>query len=250
MTSKPAKKPRENLTDKVINLIKAQIDSGQLKVGDKLPTEPKLIEQFGVSRTVIREAIASLKADGLAEPKHGVGVFIRAPSRSKHELSLLMQNTDKISDAIEALELRAAVEIESAALAATRCSPAQEAEIFERYYAFEINLQQGKNTEKEDFDFHVAIAKATNNQHFVEFLTLVGSRIIPRARLREEAGLTRNSEMEKRLNAEHKEILDAIADRDPERARIAMRTHLTDGSNRYRTLARAAQRKQLQPDIT
>jgi DNA-binding FadR family transcriptional regulator len=248
MSSEPIKKPRENLTEKVIHSIKAMIDAGELKAGDKLPTEPNMIQQFGVSRTVIREAIASLKADGLAEPRHGVGVFIRTPKKPKHELSLLLQHTDKISDAIEALELRTAVEIESAALAATRCSPAQEAEIYDHFYAFERKLLQGENTEKEDFDFHVAIAKATNNQHFVEFLTLIGRKTIPRARLREEAGLPRDPGVEKRLNAEHKEILDAIMERDPERAQKAMRAHLSGGSNRYRALARAAQRKQSAKD--
>ena len=64
MSTTTSKKPRENLTQKVIGQIKYQIDSGILKVGDKLPTEQKLIVQLGVSRTVIREAIASLKAAG------------------------------------------------------------------------------------------------------------------------------------------------------------------------------------------
>lgn len=245
MPAQPTKKPRKNLTEKVINNIKARVNEGELKPGDKLPTEPKMIEQFGVSRTVIREAIASLKADGLVEPKHGVGVFIRAPQKPEHELSLLTQHTDKLSGTIEALELRMAVEIESAALAAVRCSPAQEADICDCFYAYESKIQKGENTEKEDFDFHVAIATATNNQHFVEFLTLLGQKTIPRARLREEAGLARDPELEKQLNAEHKEILDAIVERNPDRAREAMRKHLAGGSNRYRALAQAAQRNQV-----
>lgn len=243
MTGSTIKKPRENLTEKVIAEIKAKIEAGELKAGDKLPTEPNMIKEYGVSRTVIREAVASLKADGLAEPKHGVGVFIRTPPTPQNELNLLLKHSDKISDTIEALELRTAVEIESAALAATRCSPGQEAEIFDCYYEFENKIKQGENTEKEDFDFHVAIAKATNNQHFVEFLTLVGRKTIPRARLREEAGLPREPEVEQGLNAEHREILDAIMARDPERARDAMRAHLSGGSMRYRALARAAQQK-------
>ncbi|MEH6445051.1 MAG: FadR/GntR family transcriptional regulator [Oceanospirillaceae bacterium] len=245
MAAKMSKKPRENLTEKVIARIRLQIDSGQLTVGDKLPTEPKLIEQMGVSRTVIREAIASLKADGLLEPKHGVGVFVRALKKQQSELSLWTQHSQKISDVVESLELRLAVEAESAALAAARCSPAQEAELCEKYYAFERRLKLGENTEKADFEFHLAIAKATNNQYFVEFLTLAGRKTIPRARLREEAGLVRDPVLEGRLNNEHKGILEAIVDRDPERAREAMRSHLKDGSNRYRALAREAQEKQL-----
>ena len=242
MGNSTAKKPRENLTQKVIAGFRKQIASGQLKSGDKLPSEPRLIEQLGVSRTVIREAVACLKADGLAESKHGVGVFIRSPKKQPHELSLLVQHPQKISDTIEALELRMAVEVESAGLAASRCSPAQEADLYSRFYALEGKCQRGDSTETEDFEFHVAIAKATNNPHFVEFLTLVGQRTIPRARLREEAGLPQNLALEQEINAEHKAILEAIVARDPERASKAMRKHLSGGAKRYRALAQAAQR--------
>lgn len=241
MTRKPPVKPRQNLTQVVIQAIRKQIEEGALKTGDKLPTEPRLIEQFGVSRTVIREAVASLRADGLVDSRHGVGVFVRTPDNPRQSLGLLVQDPRKISDAIEALELRTAVEVEAATLAAMRCSPAQEAELYARYYELERQANKGANTEKEDFEFHVAIAQATNNQRFVEFLTLVGRRTIPRARLREEAGLERDPALEQRLNDEHREILEAIAARDPERAQRAMRAHLTDSSGRYRALARAAQ---------
>ena len=245
MNIKATKKPRENLTQKVIGQLKAQIDSGKLNVGDKLPTEQQLISQLGVSRTVIREAVASLKAAGLLQPKHGVGVFVTAPEKSTQKLNLLLQNSKTISDTIEALELSAAVEEEAAGLAAIRCSPAQEAEIFDRYYAFKDKKNAHEHTETQDFDFHVAIAKATNNQHYVEFLTLLGNKIIPRARIQEEAGIEPVADIDLRLDDEHKEIVEAIADRDPERARQAMRNHLNGGAKRYKALARLIQRKQM-----
>ncbi len=244
MTQKNTKKPRENLTQKLYSQIKLQIESGELKSGDKLGTEKQLIAQLGVSRTVIREAIASLKAAGLVEPKHGVGVFVTEPQQNNGKLNLLLQNSHKISDTIEALELRAAVEIESAGLAALRCSPAQEMEIFECYYAFKDKKELHHSTEQEDYELHVAIAKATNNQHFVDFLTLLGKKTIPRARLLQEAGIEPVSDIDSRLDDEHKEIIDAIADRDPARARNAMQSHLNGGSKRYRALARLVQRKQ------
>jgi len=245
MSTAKTKKPRENLTQKVIGQIKSQIDSGVLKVGDKLPTEQKLIVQLGVSRTVIREAIASLKAAGLVQPKHGVGVFVTEPQRSTQTLNLLLQNSKTISDTIEALELRLAVEVESAGLAAIRCSPAQEAEIFDCYYAFKDKKNAHEHTETEDFDFHVAIAKATNNQHYVDFLTLLGNKIIPRARIQAEAGIEPVADIDERLDDEHQAIVEAIADRDPERARIAMRNHLSGGAKRYKALARLIQRAQM-----
>ena len=245
MNSKTTKKPRENLTQRVIGQLKSQIDSGTLKTGDKLPPEQQLIINLGVSRTVIREAVASLKAAGLVEPKHGVGVFVTEPKRSNEKLNILLQNSHTISDTIEALELRLAVEVEAAGLAAVRCSPAQEAEIFDCYYAFKDSKDCHENTGKADFKFHVAIAKATNNQHYVDFLTLLGSKIIPRARLQEEAGIEPVTDIDLRLDDEHQAIAEAIADRDPERARTAMRNHLSGGAKRYRALARLIQRKQM-----
>jgi DNA-binding FadR family transcriptional regulator len=245
MSTATTKKPRENLTQKVIGQIKSKIDSGTLKVGDKLPTEQKLIIQLGVSRTVIREAIASLKAAGLVQPKHGVGVFVTEPQRSTQKLNLLLQNSKTISDTIEALELRLAVEVESAGLAAIRCSPAQEAEIFDCYYAFKDKKNAHEHTEAEDFNFHVAIAKATNNQHYVDFLTLLGNKIIPRARIQAEAGIEPVADIDERLDDEHQAIVEAIADRDPERAKNAMRNHLSGGAKRYKALARLIQRKQM-----
>ncbi|MBO6581187.1 MAG: FadR family transcriptional regulator, partial [Thalassospira sp.] len=72
--------PRKvSLTEKVIASLRQEIESGQREPGSKLPTEPVLTEQFGVSRTVVREAIAALKADGLLEPRQGAGVFVLSP---------------------------------------------------------------------------------------------------------------------------------------------------------------------------
>ncbi|WP_019646915.1 FadR/GntR family transcriptional regulator [Novispirillum itersonii] len=244
------KQPRQNLTQKVIETLRDRIVSGQLKPGDKLPTEQELNRELGVSRTVIREAVASLRADGLVQPKQGVGVFVMAPpprdsgrDGGRDGDGFIQISPQKISDVIEALELRTAVEVESAALAASRCSPAQEAEICSCFDALEAALQRGDLSEAEDFDFHLSIARATNNPRFVEFLGYLGNRTIPRSRLREEAGLPRNQALEEQLNQEHRAILEAILRHDPDAARAAMRQHLAGGTDRYRSLARAAHRR-------
>ena len=115
---------RKSLTARVIEDLRAEILGGQLTPGDKLPTESALIDRFGVSRTVIREAVAELRADRLVESRHGVGVFV-LDRPEPATAAIHLPPFSKISDMIEELELRAAVEIEAAGLAAQRASPAE-----------------------------------------------------------------------------------------------------------------------------
>ncbi|HEY9550405.1 MAG TPA: FCD domain-containing protein, partial [Kiloniellaceae bacterium] len=147
--------------------------------------------------------------------------------------------TRRISDIIESLELRTAVEVEAAGLAAMRCSPAQEAEIHSRLQAFEARLRASEPTEAEDFAFHVAVAEAANNQQFKEFLAFLGRRTIPRSQLRLAGGGSIEPPVtDDKLYGEHCAIFEAILSRDPEAARAAMRRHLAGSMERYRALIR------------
>ena len=232
-------RPRQGLTHRVIAELRSRIESGELKPGDRLPTEQALIKHFGVSRTVIREAVAGLRADGLVQPRQGVGVFVLKPTAPNGELPLLTLPTRKISDIIESLELRTAVEVEAAGLAAARCSPAQEAEIHSCLKAFEVRLRAGEPTAAEDFAFHVAIAEAANNQQFKEFLAFLGRRTIPRSQLRQAVGASiEPPASDDTLYGEHCAIFEAILARDVEAARAAMRRHLAGSMVRYRALIR------------
>src|SRR3954471_24448618 len=114
---------RKTLSSQVVETLRREIEDGDYAAGDKLPAEPVLVERFGFSRTVIREAIAALRADGLVESRHGVGVFVLGPRQRPEGLELFTQATDKISDIIEELELRIGIEVEAAGLAALRSSP-------------------------------------------------------------------------------------------------------------------------------
>lgn len=234
-------RPRQGLTHRVIAELREKIVQGELKPGDKLPTEQALVRHFGVSRTVIREAIAGLRADGLVLPRQGIGVFVLEPEAPNAELPLLTLPTRKISDIIESLELRTAVEVEAAGLAAVRCSPAQEAEIHSRLKDFEVRVKAGEPTTAEDFAFHVAVAEAANNQQFKEFLAFLGRRTIPRSQLRQAVGASiEPPASDDKLYGEHCAIFEAILARDPEAARAAMRAHLAGSMERYRALIRPA----------
>ena len=155
------------------------ITDGEIRPGDKLPSEAALTKKYKVSRTVIREAIASLRADGLVEAKQGAGVFVL---NSQPAAAFPFQAFDgaRISSMIEMLELRTAIEIEAAGLAAARRSPAQEEAIFERCQDIDRLIVEGRPTTEADFAFHLAIADATNNPRFREFLEMMGQRVIPR----------------------------------------------------------------------
>lgn len=225
------RKSGETLVEMVARRLRESIVSGALKAGDRLPTEGGLTQEYEVSRTVIREAIASLRADGLVEARHGVGVFVLTPPAGAYD-GFRTADPSKISSLLEMLELRAAIEIEAAGLAAIRRSPAQEEAILEAYDEIERLKQDRRPTVEADRAFHLAIADSTSNPRFREFLQLVGKQIIPRGVL---ADTERSSEEYLlQIQAEHLRIARAISDQDEAAAREAMRLHLKGSQQRYR----------------
>lgn len=231
------KASRPNLVKQLSDELRRAILSGDIKVGEKLPSEARLTEAHAVSRTVVREAIAALRSDGLVEAHQGAGVFVIS-SQEPQQAQFLEFDAARISSIIEVLELRAAVEMESAALAAVRRSPAQEEAVLECCDDIDKLIAEGKPTTAADFALHLAIADATNNPRFREFLEIMGRKVIPRSSLR-DGGAERASERYlEQIQAEHRRIAEAISMRDPEGAREAMRTHLIGSQQRYRALLR------------
>ncbi len=220
--------------------LRKAIAAGQFPPGSRLPSEAQLTEAHGVSRTVVREAIAALRADRLVEARQGAGVFVLQQAAQHQPSSLTLKNVDlaRVSSMIELLELRAAVEVEAAGLAALRRSPAQEEAIFDSHYAIHACLEAGKPTSEADFALHLAIAEATNNPRFREFLSMIGKNVIPRAALHPDGVDTDQAAYIDMLDVEHKAIVMAISAGDEEGARLAMRTHLRGAQQRYRTLLR------------
>ncbi|HAT87490.1 FadR/GntR family transcriptional regulator [Cohaesibacter gelatinilyticus] len=228
---------RANLVQNLAASLREEILSDAFQLGTKLPSEAALTEEYKVSRTVVREAIASLRSDGLVETRQGAGAFVISQSMpSNNMLKSFIPN--KISSIIEVLELRMAVEIEAAALAARRRSPAQEGAILEACNDMKELAQKGALTVKADFEFHKAIADATNNKRFPEFLEMMGNQIIPRQQLVSSNKEVATSRYLQQIVAEHDKIALSISSQDEQGARDAMRLHLEGGSNRYRELLR------------
>ena len=217
-----------------------RIRDGRLAPGDKLPTEAAIMGTYGVSRTVVREAISKLQAAGLVATRHGVGTFVvgfgdSAPFRIPAE------QFGTLRDVIAVLELRIGIETEAAALAAQRRTAANLTEMRQALDAFAAALAEGRDAVAPDFRFHVEIARATQNRHFAELMNALGAQIIPRARLEASETPAATSEERRgylrRVNGEHESIYDAIANRDAEAARAAVRTHLANSRERRRRAA-------------
>ena len=163
-----------------------RIRDGRLAPGDKLPTEAAVMAEFGVSRTVVREAISKLQAAGMVETRHGIGTFVVGLGDAS-AFRIEPQQLGTLRDVIAMLELRIGIESEAAGLAAQRRTAANLAVMREALDAFAAAVEAGRDAVAADFQFHTEIARATQNEHFAGLLATLGAQIIPRARL-EAAG--------------------------------------------------------------
>ncbi|WP_307658884.1 FadR/GntR family transcriptional regulator [Variovorax paradoxus] len=217
-----------------------KIRSQQLRPGDKLPTESAIMQSFGVSRTVVREALSKLQAAGLVETHHGVGTFVLQP-RAAGMFRLDSADIATSVDVLAVLELRISLETESAGLAATRRTEEHLLAMRQALDDFERNVAVAGDTVAPDFRFHLQIAQATGNPYFADIMSHLGTTIIPRTRITAIRNYDRRGEYLSRVNREHEEIYAAIARRDPESARAAMRIHLTNSRERLRVAQETAQ---------
>ncbi|HDS1733487.1 FadR/GntR family transcriptional regulator [Pseudomonas sp. BP8] len=228
---------RANLAETVIRELSNRIDSGIYGPGEKLPSEQALCQEFNVSRPVIREAVASLRLGGRLIARQGVGVFVVAPDVKRIGFAI-GSVVDDVRAAAHVLELRLGVETESVARAAERRTPATLAGITEAFDRF--NALDGSSLEEEaqaDFEFHLAIARATNNPHFTELLEALGPDIILDLNLKHSqvSGKNRLAHI-KKIGREHGAILSAITMGDVAAARSALRKHLEESLSRYQRL--------------
>jgi DNA-binding FadR family transcriptional regulator len=227
------RRPR-SLALAVVDGLGERIRDGRLAPGDKLPTEAEVMAEFGVSRTVVREAISKLQAAGMVETRHGVGTFVVGAGDAS-SFRIEPQQLATLRDVVAVLELRIGVESEAAGLAAQRRTAANLAAMRSALAAFAAAVEEGRDAVAADFQLHSEIARATQNEHFAGLLATLGAQIIPRARLEASGVIDPERQVYlRRVNAEHESIVDAIAAQDAEAARAAMRTHLANSRERRR----------------
>jgi len=215
------------LYELIVQQIEESILSGALKEGDQLPAERDLAQQFGVSRTAVREAVKTLREKGLVEAFPGRGTFITNGTSQAIRQSLdLMIKIGQPDGSIHLAEVRAILEPEIAALAATRIEEQHLAMMREAYDVMERALKDPDAYIEADLDFHLALAEAAANPLILSLLdSIVGL-------LREQRlGIFYVDGGPERGQFHHKRILEAVERRDAEKARATMRAHLQQVSD-------------------
>ncbi|MEN3111187.1 FadR/GntR family transcriptional regulator [Uliginosibacterium paludis] len=225
-------RPRETLTGQLTRTLTERIAAGQYAVGSRLPSEQDMISEFGVSRTVVREAIANLRASGRVLTRQGAGAFVLQQELTPGFRIDSSQLTD-VQEVISVLELRIGLESEAAVLAAQRRTPAQLEAMKQALRDIEHAITHDGNAVEADLRFHRLIAEAAGNPHFLKLFTYVSEQLMTRARLR-PGRLSSRSPEEYLAHAqrEHEQICFAIERQDPEAARAALRMHLSESKAR------------------
>ena len=219
----------EHLPSKVAKLLTREIASGQLQPGERLPSENKLADRFGVSRNVIREAVSQLRADGIIQARQGIGAFVMAPEQ---RLAIRFNSEDlKNSANMEQLfELRTILETDAAGLAATRRDEESLIKIKQALDRMGGEERWEDGSIDADLTFHREIAKATGNEYIYTFVCFICEQI------RRTIHVARYSNPLHELItinvAEHVEIYDALAAGDAAKAREKMRTHIIGAADR------------------
>lgn len=205
--------------DRVYDVLLQRIERGDLRLGDRLPTEMQMTGEFAVSRTVIREALARLSADGLITSRRGSGSYVtQRPDQERHRSA----DASVLSAVMRCHEFRIALEGEIAAIAALRVTPTQIEEIEAVQARLAENGGEVDPSAELDLDFHLAIAHATRNVLFADALQALQPQL---RRHRSSFGehALRNLRFEL---VEHQSIIAALRTADPDGAKAAMRTHL------------------------
>ncbi len=233
MSTPVLRRPR-SLTADLVESLGDRIRDGRLAAGSKLPREADLMEEFGVSRTVVREAMSKLQAAGMVETRHGVGTFVVGlGDASTFRIAPDLMGT--LKEVIGVLELRIAVETEGAGLAASRRQDSHLQAMRSALDAFAGAVEEGRDAVGADFQFHLEVARATGNHHFADLMATLGGMMIPRARLEPAEPMTEERRAYlRRVNGEHESIYEAIVRQDADAARAAMRTHLSNSRERRR----------------
>jgi GntR family transcriptional repressor for pyruvate dehydrogenase complex len=218
------------LAQRVVAGLKDKILAGDLPPGHKLPSEAELIDEYGVSRTVVREAVTRLRAEGLLETFQGRGSFVLAmPEPTSFTVEAAAIRTHH--DVLDVLDFRLGIESEAAALAAARVDTAGAETIRAALEAFVAAAPEDQV--EADFRFHRAVAAASANRFYLDLLDSLGPMMImlARTRLGDAYSLTDAGHVE-RVRREHDDVAAAVIAGDADTARAAMRVHL--GNTRRR----------------
>jgi GntR family transcriptional repressor for pyruvate dehydrogenase complex len=210
--------------EQIADQIEQRILNGELRSGDRLPTERVLAEQFQASRTAVREAMKILAQKGLVEMRPGRGTIVinGAPEAMQNSIGLVMKlQVGEVGGSDNLVEVREILETEIAALAAARATEDEIAAMREAIRVMDLSLSDADAYIAADNQFHRALAKATQNSLI---LILIDSIVNPLSEQRKHIFAVEGGP--ERGQFHHRRILESIIRRNPENARAAMHAHL------------------------
>jgi GntR family transcriptional repressor for pyruvate dehydrogenase complex len=224
----------KRLPDEIARSISSAIEEGQLKPGDRLPTEHSLSQRFGVARTVVREAVSLLKHDGIINARQGVGVFV-ADVGERRVFRISTECFEKRMRLVQLLQLRTGVQADAAALAATARTSRQIKGIAKHLKDMATALDSGPGAAEFRVDaeaaFYRSIAEASGNDYYVEFVGMIESQVMENLR----SVSIKNAlaaEWDKNILQEHRAVFEGLNESDPDRARNATRYHFEQAAKR------------------
>ncbi|WP_294392374.1 FadR/GntR family transcriptional regulator [uncultured Sphingomonas sp.] len=217
------------LADRAYSGIVEMINVDRLAAGDRLPSESRLAEMFGMSRTIVREALVRLASDGITEARRGSGSFVK--SRPSDRLGAYMPLSE-LPATLGSYEVRFVLEAESARLAAMRRSAEDMDVIEDGLEQLRAALLSSAPAHAEDMELHRRIAQATANPAFLVAFDSLRSETDRIMRAGVDISRSRPPEVIRVMMREHEMIVDAIHAQDADGAALAMRWHLSEGRKR------------------
>lgn len=224
-----------SLSDQVTDELRGMVTSGDLEIGELLPSESTLAKQLGVSRTVVREAVSRLKVDGLLSSQQGRGVFV-VSTRPVRGFSIRGHDAQSIEHVLRMVELRMGFEVEAAAFAAARRTRQDLTVMSMAHESFREAVASGDIQAGVDADmaFHRAVCTATDNELYLEFFNYLSSYLKETILVSRRKAVTRVDGGQAPI-AEHQTLIDAIVAQDVDAARIAARYHIECNMHRLQT---------------
>ncbi len=211
--------------ERIIDQIQEMIYNKELKRGDKLPAERTLAQDLQVGRSAVREAFSALEMIGLIESRHGEGTFVREEPNDNFlkPLSLVFMLEDNMEE--ELLEIRQVIEINAVGIATLRANIENLKEIRKHASLIKDNRNDLDLCHRADRNFHYALARATGNRLLYKLLNSIsGVMDIHFSNTMDK--IVKDDDKFKILIAQHKEIYQAVSNRDRDLAVSVMRKHL------------------------
>lgn len=216
---------RQGTTARLYDEMLQLIESGTWEVGAAIPSERTLMQNFGVSRIAVREALSMLRALGVLEISHGKSTTVRKMStETLAKLFPLLLSLEGEQSLAHVFEVRFALERQTARLAAMKRTPDDLHRLQDHCERFDSYQTDTPESIEADHQFHVQLAKSTGNPLFWVLLNVLGSFVKYSQR---ESG-RHDPEQHRKASQAHQEILQAIAEKDPDRASLCMERHLRD----------------------